>query len=244
MAYEWNGTFTRSQFERFRTYVENQVRLIDARIEHLEAERLRVGDLSFAYDAGGVPTHVTGDPPVTYVGKLVGAYEALGGDVEFDLQVRSTLQPVFRLPGDTTQAAQLLSNGEVISVQGLGDAESAVTVQAIRGWVSQDLARRRDSLERKIRRAIDYAEQLSAEIGELELLKGSQDTEGSLAFYMKIIGDLTAERNYMAITDDTETPDPHGKFAKAPIAPYMPGPKGATAVSYQRTLDGLVKPAQ
>jgi hypothetical protein len=244
MAFEWAGTFTRSQFERFKSYVLDQVQLIDARIAHLKAERGRIGDLAFAYDAGGIPTHVASDPPITYVGKLFGAYEALGGNVEFDLQVRSTSQPVFRLAGDVTRAAQLLSNGEVISVQGLGDAESALTVQAIRGWVSKDLARRRDHLERKIRRAIDYAEQLTAEISELQLLKGDEATEGSLAYYMKIIDNLSVERNYMAITNDEASPDPHGKFAKAPIAPFMPGPKGATAISYERTLDGLVKPAQ
>jgi hypothetical protein len=61
---------------------------------------------------------------------------------------------------------------------------------------------------------------------------------------MKIIDNLSVERNYMAITNDEASPDPHGKFAKAPIAPFMPGPKGATAISYERTLDGLVKPAQ
>ena len=244
MAFEWNGTFTRSQFERFRSYVLEQVQLIDARIAHLNAERERVGDLSFAYDSGGLPTHVTADPPTTYIGKLYGAYEALGGNVEFDLQVRSTNQPVFRLAGDATRAAQLLSNGEAINVQGLGDAESAVTVQSMRGWVAGDLGRRRDAIEHKIRRAIDYAEQLRREASELELLKGAEDVEGSLAYYLKIIDSLTVQRDYMAITDDSAQPDPHGKFARAPMAPFMPGPKGATAISYERTLDGLVKPSQ
>jgi hypothetical protein len=245
MAFEWGGTFTRSQFENFRSYVLDQVQLIDARIAHLKAERARIGDLSFAYDSAGLPTNVANDdPPVTYIDKLFGAYEALGGNVELDLQVRSATQPVFRLPGDATRAAQLLSNGEVIPAQGLDDAESALAVQAIRGWVSKDLARRRDYLERKIRRAIDYAEQLTAEIVQLELLKGEPETEGSLAFYLNAVNTLAVNRNYMAITDDTGTPDPHGKFAKAPFAAFMPGPKGSTAVSYQRTLDGLVKPSQ
>ena len=116
-------------------------------------------------------------------------------------------------------------------------------MQALRGWVSQDLARRRDSLERKIRRATYYSEQLSAEINELKLLKGEEQTEGSLAYYLKFIDSLAVDRNYMAITNDGGS-DPHGKFAKAPIAPYMPGPKGVSPGSYQRTLDGLVKPAQ
>lgn len=244
MAFLFNGTFTVSQFTRFKEYVLAQKALIDARVAHLEAERDRIGDLSVAFDSSGNPTHVASDDQDTYLGRLFGAYEALGGDIEFDLQVRSTAQPVFRLPGDANRPAQLLSNGEVISYAGLGDAESALVMQAMRGWVDQDLNRRRESLERKIRRAIDYAEQLDAEIGQLKLLQRDEDVEGSLKHYVKVIENLAANRQYMAITNDENSPDPHGRFAKAPIAGYTPGEKGATAVSYERTVDGLVKPDQ
>jgi hypothetical protein len=242
LAFDIQGTFTASQFARFKTYVRNQVQLIDARIAHLKAERDRIGNLAFAYDSGGLPTAFANDPPMTYCGKLFGAYEALGGDVEFDLQVRSTTQPVFLLKGDETRPAQMMSNGEVLSVAGLSDAESAIYMQKIRGWLGGDLQRRRESLERKIRRAIDYAEQLDAEINELELLKASADTDGSLEFYIKQMDALANDRRYMAITNDTDNPDPHGKFARAPVAGYMPGPKGTAATTYERTLDGLVKP--
>jgi len=243
MSYDFQGTFTASQFARFKTYVQNQVQLIDVRIAHLKAERARVGDLAFAYDSGGIPTAMAHDPPDTYCGRLFGAYEVLGGDAEFDLQVRSTSQPVFLLAGSETQPAQMMNNGEVMGVSGLSDAESAVVVQKLRGWVSADLQRRRDCLERKLRRAVDYSEQLDAEISELTLLKASADTEGSLEFFLATIDSLTADRQYMAITQDNDA-DPHGKFARAPVAGYMPGGggKGASATTYERTLDGLVKP--
>ena len=94
MAFDFQGTFTASQFERFKTYLRNQVGLIDDRIAHLTAEIDRVGDLAFAYDSGGNPSAITEDPPTTYCGKLYGAYSVLGGEVEFDLQVRSTSQGV------------------------------------------------------------------------------------------------------------------------------------------------------
>jgi hypothetical protein len=243
VAYSFAGTFTLSQFTRFKEYVLDQVHQIDARIEHLKAERDRIGTLAIAYDESGNPTHIANDHQVTYLGRLFGAYEALGGNVEFDLQVRSAAQPIFRIPGDSTKPAQLLSNGEVIGHQALGDAESSLTMQAMRRWVEQDLYRRRESLERKIRRAIDYSEQLTQEISDLTVLKGSEDTEGSLAYYINIIDSLTVDRNYVAITNDGGT-DPHGRFAKAPIAKHTPGEKGATPRSYERTIDGLVKPAQ
>lgn len=244
MAFDFQGTFSVSQFARLKAYLRDQVQLIDARIAHLKAERDRIGDLSFAYDSGGIPTGVANDPPLTYCGKLFGAYEALGGDVEFDLQVRGTSQPVFQLAGDETQAAQLMSNGEVIGVLGLSDAESSILVQKLRGWTEGDLHRRRDALERKLRRAIDYAEQLEAEISELQNLKLSIDTDGSLEFLISGVDTLGADRQYTAITDDSASPDPYGKFVKAPVAGYMPGGggKGAKATTYERTLDGLVKP--
>jgi len=244
LAFDFNGTFTVSQFERLKTYVRNQMTLIDARISHLEAERGRVGSLEFAYDSGGLPTAYEGDPPQTYIGKLFGVYEALGGDVEFDLQVRGTNQPVFQLEGDETRPPQLMSNGEVIPVHGLGDAESALLVQNIRRWVSGDLQRRREVIERKIQRAIDYAEQLNTEVAELKLLKQTAETDGSLEFYITEVEALAADRQYMAVTNDVASgqKDPHGKLARAPRAAYMPGPDRGPAESFERTLDGAVKP--
>jgi hypothetical protein len=242
LPFDFNGTFTVTQFERFKTYVRNQVQLIDSRIAHLEAERDRVGNLGFAFDEGGNPTAFEGDPPQTYIGKLFGAYEALGGDVEYDLQVRSTSQPVFQLEGDETSPPQLMSNGEVMGVFGLSDAESSLLMQKMRNWVREDLQRRRDALERKIQRALDYAEQLSAEISELKLLKADAENEASLEFYISEMDSLANDRQYMAITNDKNNPDPHGKYAHAPVAAYMPGPKRGPAVSYEKTLDGIVKP--
>lgn len=242
MSFDFNGTFTASQFERFKKYVQDQVQLIDARIVHLESERDRIGNLAFAFDDGGVPSAYAGDPPTTYVGKLFGVYEALGGEVEFDLQVRSKKQPVYQLAGDETKPAQLMSNGEVLSVLGMSDAESALLIQKMRHWVGEDLHRRREALERKIQRALDYADQLEAEISELRLLKESVETDGSLAFYISEIEALANDRQYMAITNDKADPDPHGKLARAPVAGYMPGPERGDPVSYERTLDGAVKP--
>lgn len=243
MAFDHQGTFTVSQLERFKTYVRAQVQLIDDRIAHLQAEMGRIGDLKFAFDSGGVPTALTNDPPQTYCGKLYGAYVALGGDPEFDLQVRSTSQPVFKLKGNENGDSQLMSNGEAIGMPGLSDAESALLMQQMRSWVQGDLTRRREALERKIRRAIDYSEQLNLEISELTTLKASLSTQDSLEFLINEMDALASDPRYTAITQDTGN-DPHGKFARAPVAPYMPGPKGSTSRSYQRTFDGLAKPEE
>jgi len=238
MAFEFNGTLTVSQLERWKTYVRNQLSLVDARIAHLEAERDRLGSLSFAFDSGGSPISLTEDAPTTYIGKLYAAYAVLGGDAEFDLQVRSTSQPVFRNEGDETQDSQTMSNGEVIGVKGLSDEESAVLMQDARSWVREDLQRRRDYLERKIRRSMDYGEQLTAEISELRTIKGSAQVENSLEFILQALDQLASDQRYFAITDDSANPDPHGKLAKAPVAAYQ----GATPTSTQKTYNGIVRP--
>jgi len=241
MSFRFNGTFNRSQYERFKAYVRAQIQTIEARIQHLQAEKLRVGNLAFAYDQGGAPVAFTHDPPSTYCGKLFAAYEALGGDPEFDIQVRSKTQAVFLLQGSYSKAPEMMSNGEVVGVRGLSDAQSAVLVQKARRFVSEDLDRRRHSLERKIMRCIDYAEQLENEISELTALRGAAEDVGSLEGYLKELDGLMQDPSYMAITDDSGE-DPHGKLTRAPVAGYTPGPKGAGSQSYQRTVDGLVKP--
>lgn len=244
MSFEFGGTFTASQFARFQEYAKEQLVQVDGRIAHLKAERDRIGNLAFAYDQEGKPTHSTVDPPTTYCGKLYAAYEALGGDVEHELQVRSKRQAVYVMAGDVTRAPQRLSNGEVISRPGLADGHSGVIMQKLRSFVAADLHRRREQLERKIRRALDYADQLDDEIAQLEKMRASAETSGSMEAYFKAIAELTADSRYFAITDDKDSPDPHGKFARAPVGAYTPGPKGTSATGYERTSKGLVKPTQ
>lgn len=244
MSFEFLGTFTSSQFARFAAFVRAQTTLVDGRIAHLKAERARIGNLAFAYDSGGVPTGLASDPPSTYCGKLFATYEALGGDAYYDLQVRSTSQPVFRLVGDETKQPQRMSNGEVIGTEGLSDAESAELVRQARDWTYDVLEYRRNALERKVRRAIDYAEQLQAEIAQLTTIKADATVSGALEFILTGVQQLISSRNYMAASNDAAKADPHGKLAYAPFAAYMPGGggQGAVAEDFERTLDGPVVP--
>jgi hypothetical protein len=113
-------------------------------------------------------------------------------------------------------------------------------MQDAKSWVAGDLAYRRGSLETKIRRATDYAEQLQAEIDELTLIQGDVTVDGSLAFIINGIETLLSDRNYMAASNDAGK-DPYGKQARAPFAPYMPA-EGASIDAYERTLDGPREP--
>lgn len=244
MAFEILGTFTASQFTRFSIWVQAQVGQIPARIQHLQAEINRIGSLSFAYDSGGIPTHITPSDTTTYIGRLFQAYEALGGDAEFDLQVRQMAQPVFRMTGTENHMPQLMSNGEVISANGgLSDAPSAELFRSARDWAYDAQFYRRDLIERKIRRAQDYVDQLNAEVTTLQGIQSSATQTGSIGYIVSGVQALIANRYYIAALNDSSMPDPHGKFAYAPVAGYMPNPQGgSTIVDYERTLDGPAVP--
>jgi len=243
VAFDFKGTFTRSQFDRFSTFVRAQTSTIDARIAHLKAEQARIGNLAFAFDAGGVPTQMSADPPTsTYVGKLFGVYEGLGGDAEFDLQVRSTGQAIFRATGDETKTPQQMSNGDVLGTPGLSDAQTADSMGQATAWAQDILIYRREALERKIRRAIDYGDQLQVEINTLNRIKADATINGALEFILNGINALISDRQYLAASNDSSKPDPHGKLAYAPFAAYMPGPDRSEVTDFERTLDGPAVP--
>lgn len=239
MAFEFLGTFNKSQFDRVVAFARSQTGLIDARIAHLEAEIRRVGALDFAYDADGVPTGYTVSKPAdSYLAKLVGAYEALGGDALYDLNIRSIVQPVFVIKADESSPAQRMSSGEIIGQPGLNDANSAERMRQIRIWLDDTLQYRREYLERKIRRMVDYSDSLRAETTLLTAIQLGADVSGSLEFVIAKIQDLMSDRTYQAVSDDKGA-DPHGHKMTAPLAAYPAGPNRPDAVSDQRTFDGF-----
>lgn len=242
MAHEILGTFNKSQFDRFLYFARGQQQDIKARLSHLSAELFRVGSIAFAYDQNGVPTHYTPSPAESYIGRLLSVYEVLGGNAFFDMNLRSATQPVFLVKADEAHPAQLMSNGEIQSQPGQNDGNSAVLMQQLKAWLPDVMHTKRDYLERKIRRALDYTDQLQAEI---TLLSGIEsDGDGGFETVVTQITDLIDDPSYRAISDD-EGADLHGKLASAPFLPYSTGgPDAENADSYGRDTDGAVKPGE
>jgi hypothetical protein len=237
------GTFNRSQWERLYAYARGQLAYVDGRILHLAAEQQRIGFLQFSFDSAGKPTgYSTGSPGVsTYIGKLMSAYEVLGGDPFFDLQVRSMANPVHFLKGTHSSSAKVLSNGEPLPQQGKADAPSGNAVRGVKVWLADALARR-SKLERKVRRALDYSDSLTEEMAQLQLVRRGVEVEGSLLYLANEIDRLISDPSYRAIADD-KGQDPFGKFVNAPFSSYEPGGTRAPTegVSIERTADGYVR---
>lgn len=236
----WLGSFTKSQFDRLADFATKQAGDIDARIQHLTAEQFRIGVISLKYDKGTVVAY-KGDSDTSYIGKLVMAYQVLGGDPYHDLQIRQKdTQPLFLLRGDETSSPKRMSNGRVVGTEALADAPSAVLVQRLKGWMSESMRYKRESLEHKIRRAMDYSDQLGDEIKLLRLVKQGKEVTGSLENVLEEIRLLIQDRNYKAIADD-QGKDPNGLMAYAPYLGLEPGPN-RPSTEYGRTLDGYAIP--
>jgi len=236
------GTFNRSQFDRLSTYARGQLSYVVGRVQHITAEQQRVGFLKFSYDPAGRPvSYLTGNPGlVTYIGKLMSAYEVLGGDPFYDLQVRAKSDPVYYLKGDEASTAKILSNGEPLPQQGLADAPTGNLVRRIRGFSEAHLDKL-ERIERKVRRAIDYSDQLQTELDLLKVIPRTAEVDGSLEFLIASATAYFQDRSYRAISDDKGS-DPFGKLVNAPMSSYDPGTtrRGPDGLAVERSNDGVV----
>jgi hypothetical protein len=230
MSFDFNGTFNKSQFDRFMQFARAQLPLVSARITHLEFEKIRIGVPVFKYGDDGAALGYTADPTTSYVAKLLSAYEAQGGNPYLDLTIRLRSDPIYRLRGDQQGMSQLMSNGEAIAQAGLADAESANLMQQAREWLKDVLDARVGHLERKIRRALDYYDQLDDEVKLLTAIVASPDTAGSLEYIAKGIMDLITDGTYRPIYNDNGT-DERGTLAYAPFSAFDSGPNSPDDVS-------------
>jgi hypothetical protein len=192
----------------------------------------------------GVPKGFAADPSDSYLGKLLGAYEVLGGNPFIDLRVRLKSDPVFLLRGTETTTPQLMSNGEVVGAKGLSDAPTAELMHDARAWVDDTLTYRFDALERKIRRAMDYSDELQAEVVRLTTIQMAASTVGSLDYIEAQINQYLADNNYRAVYDDAGG-DKFGFNVYAPFSSYDVATgqgDGRVVESHQRQNTGFVGP--
>jgi hypothetical protein len=117
--------------------------------------------------------------------------------------------------------SKVLSNGEPVPQQGLADAPSGNAVREIKRWFSGNLDRL-ESLELKVRRAIDYSDSLQEEIDLLTKIQLSVENDGSLENLIATVSLMFGDPSYRAITDDLGR-DPFGKLIYAPMSSYDQG---------------------
>lgn len=239
----FRGTFNRSQFLRVVDFARKQLPSITARIEQLQAEQFRVGLIAFVgQDAKGVPVAFQASPSDSYIAKLLVAYEVLGGNPAYEIRMRAKTQPIFILAGSEANSPTFMSNGEVIGGGALSDGKSAELMRVAISWLDDTIAQRRDKLERKIRRAVDYSDQLGNEITRLRLIGDAASSNGSLEFVVEQIEQLFNDRNYRTIYNDNNA-DPLGFKTYAKFSSYDAGGT-RVAEDPQRANDGYQGPGE
>lgn len=233
MSYDWLGTFNTSQFESLLAFVRSQLVYVAARKRYLNAEINRIGKIQFKYSEG-TPEGYTATPSGSYLAKLLAAYEVLGGDPFKHLRVRLTSQPVVILQGDENTPAQFTSSGEVVGAKGLMDGPTAELTRNLRGWVDETIQYRFNKLERKIRRAVDYSDQLQQEVAKLNQIQATSDVSGSLEDIAAQIRDYLEDTGYRAVYNDAGA-DPLGLKTYAPFSSYDGGPPSDPNSDVRRT---------
>jgi hypothetical protein len=238
MAHQFLGTFNKSQWERFIAYARSQLVLVDERYAHLKAEIGRIGTLAYRYD-NGIPQGYSATPTSSYLAKLLSTYEVLGGNPFIDLRIRLREDPIFMIKGTETSGPQYMSNGEVIGAEGLSDAPTSELSRDAMKWIEDTLNFRFNALERKIRRAVDYSDELKLELARLEVIKKTADTSGSLEYIASQVSQYLSDQNYRAVFDDQGS-DVFGLTIYAPFSSY--DSNGAASETAQRQNTGFVGP--
>lgn len=236
MAHQFLGTFNKSQWERFLAYARTQLPLVEGRRTHLKAEIARIGSLAYRYN-NGIPQGYAATPTNSYLAKLLATYEVLGGDPFFDLRVRLREDPVFLVKGTESVGPQYMSNGEVIGAKGLSDAPTSELSRSASKWIDDTLQFRFDALERKIRRSVDYSDELKLEVARLDLIVMSSETTGSLEYIASQVAQYLSDQNYRAVFDDAGS-DEFALNVYAPFSSY----DSANSETAQRQNTGFVGP--
>lgn len=181
MAFNFYGTFTSGQLQQLIDFSKIQERDLKARSLWLNAQLTRNGIFSTVYDDKTfLPLEFTASQG-SYAAKLLQAYRILGGTPEKDFMLRNRSQPVFLTRGKnidtgitsvdpTAGYSDIMSNGRRIRGSQRFDRDVGVQVEKLKFWQLESIKRKREHLEFKIKRALDYSDQLSQEIKLIDVL--------------------------------------------------------------------------
>lgn len=191
MAFNIFGTYTTAQWNEFTAYVAIQRVDLQARFNWLSAEQARVGIFNTDYGNDNFPTPYNPDDPSTgftcipdssYGAKLLSAYRVLGGVPEDDMLLRTSDQPVFLTRGTSaatgedaskTGYSDLYSNGRRDRGGMRFDRDLGLKVNLVKNPFLETIKRKRERLEYKIKRALDYSDQLQNEMNSITALLGT-----------------------------------------------------------------------
>lgn len=173
MAFNFYGVFTSGQWEVFKNFAKTQTIDLRLRQRWLQKELLRVGVFITEYN-DSVPVSFTVSPSNSYGAKLLAAYRILGGTPEQDMLLRTRDLPVYLLRGSPVKIGEdglptggfsdVYSNGRRWRGNQRYDRDLGFRVERLKKWQLEAIKAKRERLEYKIKRTLDYSDQLQQEI--------------------------------------------------------------------------------
>jgi hypothetical protein len=191
-----------------------QERDLAARIKWLGSQLLKNGIFTTEFDPQtSMPTSYLVDGPNSYGYKLFSAYRALGGNPERDFILRTSDKPVFLTRGknissdntDTTAGySDTFTNGRRVRGEQRFDRDLGLAVDKLKVWQLESIKRKREHLEFKIKRCIDYSDQLQSEINLLTNLNDPESgkTVDDLTLNIDLIQNITGAMNVVQDLED------------------------------------------
>lgn len=133
-------------------------------------------------------------PATSHAAKLLQAYRALGGTPERDFLLRTSDQPVYLTAAtplktnDITGLANsgfsdVFSNGRRFRGNQRFDRDLGFPMEKFKRWQLEAIKQKREHLEYKIKRDLDYSDQLQIEI---KFLSSMIDTSGTMSVQAQI----------------------------------------------------------
>ncbi len=188
MAFNFYGTFTTGQWEELRQFAIIQAGDIGPRIVWLQRELTTVGVFVTQYDdTTNAPVSFTVAPSTSHGAKLLLAYRCLGGFPERDMLLRTSDDPVHLttaapLNSDdpsgspTGGFSDLFSNGKRYRGNQRFDRDLGYPMEQFKKWQLEAIKQKREHLEFKIKRALDYSDQLQIELAFLQAMVATTTT--------------------------------------------------------------------
>ncbi len=214
MAFNFFGTFTTAQLEMFRRFSKLQEQDIKKRIAWLNFQILRVGVFSTEYDdTTGFPVSFQVSPLNSYGAKLLQAYKILGGIPEQEMLLRTSDKPVFLTrgpdfdyaPGDTTGGySDEYSNMRRNRGSQRFDRDIGLIVDRMKFWQLEAIKRKREKLEFKIKRTLDYSDQIQTERDFLTAMLDPENRNNLDNIYSSVIENMLKTGAHNVVEDDSD----------------------------------------
>jgi len=203
VAFDFLGTFSTGQYLELERFLGIQERDIQKRINYLQGEIRRTGGLVVIFDSStGYIEKIEASSDKSLVGKLFNAYILQGGNPVNELPIRSFDDPVYLHQGSSTSSVTEYSNKRIIRNAFRFDTYPSSFISNLKTWVLDVIKFKREDLEFKLKKLVDWTDQCAFEIAMLELVGGiTIDDEPSMEGKVAVGGEEIAQAGMQKILE-------------------------------------------